>query len=604
MPVSAVWFDFEDTRHGVITLDDVALLGEANLDGIVLAHAWELNDKPMISYVFVGGAPDLPKLYEAHGEMEVGYDEKLLLADIERELRNIPYRRPALRRSCLVRGGMMSIPPGFDPDAYPSREAAEAAHFDLLKLLDEAGLGKFRARFNEEILSILSRFGEPDREYYEWLSAAGKAGAHRREFASYFPMLVPTILQSSVAPDCHQAIDRGHSILPSLNRLLQGEFPQDDGAELTSGHLQALRRADWGVERDISNFQVMLPRIAPNKVPLTQDDARACERLSNLWMAARQAFGPPRCQNRPLKPLETLLRGIDKNWSASLAQLEAEFGRPRLERIDPSWFSDPSLHFFSRVLSPAVRHATGMSCVDDETTYDLVNALSFSLVYRDLNIAGMLRQSERWHSAFRRLALASQPDLSWDRLFDSYVCPNTGLQLTCLGSSRELFHEGSAGLDEEGFAGLAHCVATYVPRCARYDCAIISIRERLQDGSPGARLSTAELVRDEGGNLSCLQHAGFDNSAPRDRAVAALASYMEAIGTGAVRGASERLGIQGHNHPLDPHHPLAEAADPAERETNWEFWRPMLARGFRKMTADDFAMWLATQLNLRRRVAA
>ena len=595
MPVSAVWFDFEDARYGVITLDGVALLGEEQLDGIVLAHAWQLNDRPMLSYVFVGGRPDLSNLYEAHGELEIGYDEDLLLIDIQREVTTIPYNRPVFRRSGLVRGGMISLPPGFDADRYGSVQEAQEKCDQLLRKLDGAGLDRYRRRFDPESLAIMGRLGEPDKRIYFWLAERSVAGARRREFARTFPMLMPTVWAFG-AGDCRKAIDDGVSILHSLNATIHLQNPQSGPCKVTPGHLRALRQADWGIERNASSFQQMLPHIPPNKIPIDRESVRACEKLSNLWAAVNTATAG--------RSYQTLLNGLDQDWAGSLDTMRAEFGR-RLDRVDAPWFFDPVDHFFNRVLIPAI----ALTHLDLATwpVNSALEALSSKLVYRDLNIAGMLRQSERWHASISLANPKCDPALTWDRLFGDYVCEETGLAITCLGSSRELVDEGSPDKDADGFRGLSHCVASYDERCARYECAILSIREQ-DDGAKGMRVSTVELGINAGGVLTVIQHASFENLAPSEAAEMALARYMDAVNSGEVMGYASRLtmavpAIPGaweaaHGHVGVPR------MDRTQREAAWALWRPLLSRDFRSMSLDDFATWLINHPKLQIQAAA
>lgn len=595
MPVSAVWFDFDDTRHGVITLDGVALLGEPKLDGIVLAHAWQLNDRPMLSYVFVGGRPDLSNLYEAHGELEVGYDEDQLLIDIQREVTTITYRRPAFRRSGLVRGSMISVPPGFDPDRYGSEKEAQAKCDELLLKLDSAGLDRYRRRFDPESLAIMERLGEPDKRIYSWLAEQSGAGARRRDFARTFPMLMPTVWAFG-AEDCRKAIDDGVSILHSLNANIHQLKTQPGRCKVTQGHLRALRRADWGIERDASSFQLMLPHIPPNKIPIDRASVRACEKLSNLWVTANTAIAG--------RSYQTLLNGLDRDWAGSLDLMRSEFGR-RLDRVDAPWFFDPADHFFNRVLVPAIAR-TPPGLVTSQVN-SVLEALSSKLVYRDLNIAGMIRQSERWHAAISQTNLEREPKLSWDRLFGDYVCEETGLAINCLGSSKELIAEGSPDKDADGFRGLSHCVAGYDERCARYECAILSIREQ-DDGAKGMRVSTVELGLNADGDLTVLQHASFENLAPSEAAELALARYIEAVGAGKVTGNPKRLmkplpSGPGAWEAVHGHVGVARM-DRAQREAVWALWRPLLSRDFRSMSLDDFATWLTRYLELQKRAAA
>lgn len=595
MPVSAVWFDFENTRHGVITLDGVTLLGESELDGIVLAHAWHLLGRPMLSYVFVGGSRDLSNLYEAHGEMEVGYDEKLLLIDIEREITTTTYRRPAFRRCGLVRGGMISVPPGFDADRYGAEAEAQEKCDELLRKLDRAGLARYRRRFDPESLAIMGRLGEPDKRIYAWLAEQSVAGARRREFARTFPMLMPAVWAFTGAEECRKAIDDGVSLLPSLNALIQGGDRQPGQYRVTSGHLRALRRSDWGIERDASSFQQMLPHIPPNKIPIDRESVRACEKMSLLWGAANTAIAG--------RSYQTLLNGLDQNWAGSLDLMRSEFGR-RLDRVDAAWLFDPADHFFTHVLVPAIALAH-----PEPPTWlgSALDTLSAKLVYRDLNIAGMIRQSDRWHRAILMAVDEPATWLSWDRLFTSYVCEKTGLAITCLGSSSELIDEGSPGKDAEGFHGLSHCVGSYNMKCASYECAILSIREQ-DNGSKGRRVSTVELGVNADGKLTVVQHAAFDNLAPSEAAETALAGYLEAISAGEIMGEVSRLRLTGPTV-----HGAGEAAqvaariptvDRQRREEAWALWRPLLARDFRSMSLDDFATWLANHPSLRIQAAA
>ena len=595
MPVSAVWFDFDDTRHGVITLDGIALLGEPKLDGIVLAHAWNLHGRPMLSYAFVGGRPDLSNLFEAHGELEVGYDEDLLLIDIQREITTVTYRRPAFRRSGLVRGSMISVPPGFDPDRYESEKEAQAKCDELLIKLDSAGLDRYRRRFDPESLAIMERLGEPDKRIYSWLAERSIAGARRREFARTFPMLMPTVWAFG-AEDCRKAIDDGVSILHSLNANIHQLNTQSGRCKVTQGHLRALRRADWGIERDASSFQLMLPHIPPNKIPIDRASVRACEKLSNLWVTANTAIAG--------RSYQTLLNGLDRDWAGSLDLMRSEFGR-RLDRVDAPWFFDPADHFFNRVLVPAIgRTPPGLAT---SQVNSVLESLSSKLIYRDLNIAGMIRQSERWHAAISLANPKCEPALTWDRLFGDYVCEETGLAITCLGSSRELVDEGSPDKDADGFRGLSHCVASYDERCARYECAILSVREQ-DDGAKGMRVSTVELGINAGGDLAVIQHASFENLAPSAAAEIALDRYMDAVNSGQVMGCASRLAMAvpatpgaweaGHDHVWVPR------MDRTQREVAWALWRPLLSRDFRSMSLDDFAAWLLNHPTLQMQAAA
>ncbi len=320
--------------------------------------------------------------------------------------------------------------------------------------------------------------------------------------------------------------------------------------------------------------------------------------MVQLWvnLPARDKMSAPGYQ--------TLLNGLDQDWAGSLDTMRAEFGR-RLDRVDAPWFFDPVDHFFNRVLIPAI----ALTHLDLATwpVNSALEALSSKLVYRDLNIAGMLRQSERWHASISLANPKCDPALTWDRLFGDYVCEETGLAITCLGSSRELVDEGSPDKDADGFRGLSHCVASYDERCARYECAILSIREQ-DDGAKGMRVSTVELGINAGGVLTVIQHASFENLAPSEAAEMALARYMDAVNSGEVMGYASRLtmavpAIPGaweaaHGHVGVPR------MDRTQREAAWALWRPLLSRDFRSMSLDDFATWLINHPKLQIQAAA
>ncbi len=174
-----------------------------------------------------------------------------------------------------------------------------------------------------------------------------------------------------------------------------------------------------------------------------------------------------------------------------------------------------------------------------DTRRDCV-ALAKRCLWGGRSLTHVLELSRRWHRGLHAMRVATDaldPKLanatSWDRGLPDAVVGDVAV--TCIGRATELREEGARGADPDGSLGMDHCVGSYVSRCLRADCRILSLRRH--GAATVERLSTAEVSR-SGRRVN--QHHGRGNSRPSPECEAALARYMALLGDGTLAVAPVR----------------------------------------------------------------
>lgn len=202
----------------------------------------------------------------------------------------------------------------------------------------------------------------------------------------------------------------------------------------------------------------------------------------------------------------------------------------------------------------------------------------------DSSATSVIERSRAWHRdrerislALRRASGALDLPVEWKATVPAWTCPTSGIRVEPVTSWDALEAEGSSLPDAAGDRGLAHCVATYLERCLRGTCTILSVR-----ALDGRRLSTAELGF---GPLRIEQHRGKANGDPPPEAMEALDRMIASLDTGT---------------PSPPASPLLDSAlwerllksgydtsRPDLVEMALDLWRPYLAGSVRRMTGAE-----------------
>ncbi len=208
------------------------------------------------------------------------------------------------------------------------------------------------------------------------------------------------------------------------------------------------------------------------------------------------------------------------------------------------------------------------------------------LLFDGRPIPRMLELSREWHrrrEAIDRAIETAEPAVAWtpglpDAEFGS-------LSVKVLANAGELRKEGAEGDDPDGVEGLGHCVGSYAQSCLEGRSRIVSIRRRVAGGTSPVRLSTAQLVLEDGRPV-VLQHRGRSNTEPPAMAQGALRAYVADLVSGRLA--------------MDPsvfvvrRSPVRSPAGydpyvPGLWDTAFAAWSPFLPRGVRRATATELA---------------
>ena len=208
-------------------------------------------------------------------------------------------------------------------------------------------------------------------------------------------------------------------------------------------------------------------------------------------------------------------------------------------------------------------------------------------------VAKVLEVSARWHGLEASIS-AVAAGLPWPKGRPRGWPPAYpdlrmgGFSATVLTDDALLADEGRKGRNNDGTAGLGHCVGGYSDRCRQGACRILSIRSVAADGAT-RRVSTVELVRtDKGARASVRQHLGAGNHPPPKAAESFVERYVNLLNSGALDtalGDLQPCGDAGDTH-------LVAGYDYGAHG-NWrtvaDAWAPLLPRAARGMSSEALA---------------
>ena len=384
----------------------------------------------------------------------------------------------------------------------------------------------------------------------------------------------------------------------------------DGATDALRGRLAALLGRFRGFDTD-ANLEWAMPdgllglaSLPPEWLPRTSP----FEDSEEWWTAIHLARDAYRISRAVGKPAKALLQGVGRHgWLAYVEDLSDRLGfdegegREELFR-DFLAMEDMVMAFEGEVLMPAL-HRNGRRIGLDphyergdlaEGPDYVLRRASLGLLLGDKSLLAFAEVTRRWHAARTEMGLALSPFATASGLrWDSPLRPWAGTvggrdyDIRCLTSARELFDEGGADVDEDGFAGLDHCVASYLDSAATQASYIVSVRQG-GPGGRGPRLSTAEVVYQAGsgkaaGKLVVRQHHGRMNRRVPNGAGAALAAYLavERPGFAKRRGSEHELRARNAKRPFPG---LYDADIPGSVEALIKAWDPLMPKAARGLS--------------------
>jgi hypothetical protein len=247
--------------------------------------------------------------------------------------------------------------------------------------------------------------------------------------------------------------------------------------------------------------------------------------------------------------------------------------------------------FHDQIQRPLAAMASG----SDESRREMNEVQVRNMLFKGLSLTKILEASRRWHArqeAINAAISALSPELefkNWRPGLPDWE-PD-GMRVTILTTRKELTDEGRDGVNDDGTAGLAHCVGGYSDRCRSGDSRILSVRRLLPSGG-FVRLSTAEIsVKATNGarELDVVQHRGHANGDAPPQPEAMLGEYLEKCRAG-------RLAInESELVPLPSSGGVMATCgydwrEPGNIEKAIAAWSPCLPRRIRGMAPEELAV--------------
>jgi len=218
------------------------------------------------------------------------------------------------------------------------------------------------------------------------------------------------------------------------------------------------------------------------------------------------------------------------------------------------------------------------------------------LLFGNRCLAHILEDSQCWHGRQHGITEAIEaisphilPDGHWKAGLPNWSFGN--IEIVSLTSRKALKAEGSRHNDEDGVAGLSHCVGDYGPACQAGRSRVVSLRRRTPDGG-FVRLSTAEIRirrnRETRNELILAQHRSYDNQAPTTECTDAFGAYLAACASGDLAVNWQDL-AEVRDEKSVFHLAGYEYWRPGAFEAAMTAWAPCLPRRLRSWTPEQFA---------------
>lgn len=451
------------------------------------------------------------------------------------------------------------------PRAWAPGESDPAADLSIDAHLADAV--EATAEWREGLASLLRPSGIAFLPEDAWsgrlagfLMADGNRGRYRRQAAALYPSLAP-LMATDV--EVAAAIDEGRRFEGALAERLASLCPGGGGERFTVAKLRTLRGfAVAGI--GLSEFLDCVALTPLDRLPSDPEG----------WADAfgRKAF--------------VQVHRIARNMGLAGARLVPRPGSgPRLDARAFVGMGDMAERCAGTLVAPLL----GIAGDSDEAV-----RVAARMLFGEGDIGDAHEASLRWHAglaAFDALMPVPGEGVAWPALFPPQR--HGSLVIVALTTPRQLRDEGLHEADDEGVAGLAHCVGGYAARCSSGECHVVSVRR--DDGGRCERLSTAELripARTSAFGIQPVglaQHRGRGNAEPPPEAVAALGSVLDGIGRGNVPidpAARERRGPSAYLDGID-------WGDPEALASSLRAWRPHLRRGIVRRGPDGLRTLLS-----------
>jgi hypothetical protein len=377
----------------------------------------------------------------------------------------------------------------------------------------------------------LPRFGDGSWSAvaFRHYTAPGEAGRRRIQAAAIQPAFVATL---AIDPELVRLVDAGEPFEDRLLDVLRDFRKRKSSAY--GGHLDGTRPASDLTPALVRRMRTLptMPNVNSGEacnlldtiagIPLDRvpDDPVTWANLVELGLHVHRATDAR--FNLGLD-VRDLVRDIPRDWD--LSRLIPDLESRAVAEADVvgayAGMRDMARRFRETVLGPL--HA---AYPDRSPEPDLVDAAR--ILFGGKGLASCWALQRRWHAgieAFDR-ALPTGRLLTWPPLFEPFSIG--AVTIRCLVDTDELRSEGSAAEDDDGMAGLGHCVGGYGIRCVQGISHIASIVGPGPDGRP-VRLSTMEIVNEGDGTLDIAQHNGRGNADPPAAAVRAMNRFWEAF---------------------------------------------------------------------------